>query len=127
MKYLFDIDGISYEIELKKGETKQFEYKKGRFAKVSLHKISVQPTTTDIGSAFLRIEFDNGDVWQAKDAVIPRIAITRTEIKAMINRIDGSIKKHLELAGWGNVESKQRLRELRSRKRDLKAQLEQLN
>ena len=78
MKYLFDIDGIAYEIELEKGETKQLEYKKGRFAKVSLHQISMQPTTTDIGSAFLRVEFDNGNIWRSKDAVIPRI-ITEQE------------------------------------------------
>lgn len=73
MKYLFDIDGIAYEIELSKGETKQLEYKKGRFAKVSLYQISQQPTKTSIGSAFLHVEFDNGNVWKSKDAVIPRI------------------------------------------------------
>jgi hypothetical protein len=73
MKYLFDIDGIAYEIELSKGETKQLEYKKGKFAKVSLRKISQQPTETSIGSAFLRVEFDNGNVWNSKDAVIPRL------------------------------------------------------
>ena len=75
MKYLFDIDGIAYEIELEKGETKQLEYKKGRFVKVSLHKISMQPTTTEIGSAILRVEFDNGNIWKFKDAAIQRIII----------------------------------------------------
>lgn len=78
MKYLFDIDGTAYEMELAHGETKQLEYKEGRFAKVTLRQISQQPTPTSIGSAFLRVEFDNGNVWQSKDAVIPRI-ITRQE------------------------------------------------
>ena len=78
MKYLFDIDGVAYEISLEKDETKQLEFKKGRFAKVSLHQISMQPTETSIGSAFLRVEFDNGNIWRSKDAVIPRI-ITEQE------------------------------------------------
>ena len=78
MKYLFDIDGIAYEIELSNGETKQLEYKKGHYAKVSLNQISQQPTETSIGSAFLRVEFDNGNVWHSKDAVIPRITVTET-------------------------------------------------
>lgn len=78
MKYLFDIDGIHYEVELSKGETKLLEYKKGKFAKVSLKQISRQPTESSIGSAFLRVEFDNGFVWRSKDAVISRI-ITQQE------------------------------------------------
>ena len=78
MKYLFDIDGVAYEIELSKNETKQLEYKKGHYAKVSLNQISQQPTETSIGSAFLRVEFDNGNVWHSKDAVIPRITVKET-------------------------------------------------
>ena len=77
MKYLFDIDGIAYEIELSNVETKQLEYKKGHFAKVTLRQISQEPTTTDVGSALLRIEFDNGNVWHSKDAVIPKIIHTK--------------------------------------------------
>jgi len=73
MKYLFDIDGVAFEIELAKGETKQLEYKKGRFAKVTLQQISMLPTTTDVGSAFLRVEFDNENVWHSKDAIIPKL------------------------------------------------------
>lgn len=78
MKYLFDIDGTAYEMELAQGETKQLEFKKGRFAQVSLRRISQQPTENSTGSAFLRVEFDNGNVWRSKDAVIPRI-ITQQE------------------------------------------------
>lgn len=94
MKYLFDIDGVAYEIALKKGETKQLEYKKGRFAKISLNQISMQPTETSIGSAFLRVEFDNGNIWRLKDAVIPRI-ITEQERqrKRMGNDITALRKK----------------------------------
>lgn len=73
MKYLFDIDGTAYEIELSNGETKQLEYKQGRFAKVSLRKISRQPTKDSIGSAFLRVEFDNGNIWHSRDAVIAKL------------------------------------------------------
>lgn len=50
--------------------------------------------------------------------------MTESEIKATIKTIDASIKKHRELAMWGNVESKERLRSLRARKRDLKQKLE---
>ena len=72
MKFLFDIDGIAYELELRKGETKQLEYKKGRFAKVSIHQIGKEPTENSIGNAYLRVEFDNGNVWPHKDAVIAK-------------------------------------------------------
>ena len=72
MKYLFDIDGIAYELELSKGETKQLEYKKGRFAKVSIRQIGTEPTEDSLGNAFLRVEFDNGNVWHSKDAVIAK-------------------------------------------------------
>ena len=78
MKFLFDIDGIAYEIELSKGETKQLEFKPGRFAKVSIHKIGTEPTEDRIGNAYLRVEFDNGNVWHSKDAVIARI-ISKSE------------------------------------------------
>ena len=76
MKFLFDIDGIAYELELSKGETKQIEYKNGRFAKVSIHKIGTFPTKNSIGNAYLRVEFDNGNVWNSKDAVIPKLDTT---------------------------------------------------
>ena len=39
--------------------------------------------------------------------------------KEQINRIDAAIHKHRVLAAWGNVESKQRLKELRARKKEL--------
>jgi hypothetical protein len=45
------------------------------------------------------------------------------EIKASIRMIDNAIRKHKPLAAWGNVESKERLRELRQRKRTLLNQL----
>ena len=45
------------------------------------------------------------------------------EIKANIRMIDNAIRKHKPLAAWGNVESKERLRELRQRKRILLAEL----
>lgn len=93
MKYLFDIDGTALEIELEKGETKQLEYKKGRFAKVSLHQISMQPTTTDIGSAFLRVEFDNGNVWRSKDAVIPRIITEQEKQRKRIGQKLADLRK----------------------------------
>ena len=72
MKYLFDIDGIAYELELSKDETKRLEYKKGRFVNVSVNKIGTPPTKETIGNGFLRIEFDNGRVWKHKDAVIAK-------------------------------------------------------
>ena len=43
------------------------------------------------------------------------------EIKERIDKIDKAIKKHKVLAAWGNVESKQRLRELRQSKKDILA------
>ena len=39
--------------------------------------------------------------------------------KERLARINAAIKKHRALAAWGNVESKQRLKELRARKREL--------
>ena len=36
-----------------------------------------------------------------------------------IAKIDAAIKKHKALAAWGNVESKQRIKELRESKRKL--------
>lgn len=45
------------------------------------------------------------------------------EIKNTLRTIDEAISKHRELAAWGNVESKERLRFLRSRKRELKQEL----
>ena len=43
------------------------------------------------------------------------------EIKERIDNIDKAIKKHKVLAAWGNVESKQRLKELRQMKKDILA------
>ena len=40
-------------------------------------------------------------------------------IKEQLATIDAAIKKHKHLAAWGNVESKQRLKILRERKREL--------
>ena len=45
------------------------------------------------------------------------------EIKANIRMIDNAIRKHKHLAAWGNVESRERLRTLRQRKRTLLNQL----
>ena len=45
------------------------------------------------------------------------------EIKGTLNQIDCAIRKHKHLALWGNVESKERLKILRRRKKDLEAQL----
>ena len=39
------------------------------------------------------------------------------EIKANINMIDCAIRKHKHLAAWGNVESRERLRTLKARKK----------
>jgi hypothetical protein len=44
-----------------------------------------------------------------------------SDIKERIDKIDKAIKKHKALAAWGNVESKQRLRELRQSKKDILA------
>lgn len=41
------------------------------------------------------------------------------EIKASLNMIDCAIRKHKHLAAWGNVESRERLRQLRARKKAL--------
>jgi hypothetical protein len=41
------------------------------------------------------------------------------EIKASIAMIDCAIRKHKNLAAWGNVESRERLRQLRARKKAL--------
>ena len=41
------------------------------------------------------------------------------DIKERLYKIDTAIKKHRVLAAWGNVESKQRLKELRQSKKDI--------
>lgn len=41
------------------------------------------------------------------------------EAKEQLATVEAAIKKHKHLAAWGNVESKQRLKVLRERKRDL--------
>ena len=40
-------------------------------------------------------------------------------IKERLDAIDKAIKKHRVLAAWGNVESKERLKDLRRSKKDL--------
>ena len=98
MKYLFDIDGIAYEIELSNGETKLLEYKKGRFAKVSLHQISQQPTETSIGSAFLRVEFPEfGTIWRSKEAVIPRLPSEQEKQRVRIGLRIAELRKQQHL------------------------------
>ena len=74
MKYLFDIDGIAFEIELNNGETKRIEYKEGQYANVSLRKNLILPTENEIGCAYLRVEFVNGNIWRSKDAIIPKLS-----------------------------------------------------
>ena len=41
--------------------------------------------------------------------------------KERLARINNALRKHRALAAWGNVESKQRLRELRQSKKDILA------
>lgn len=72
MKYLFDIDGKHHEIELNEGETKRLEYAEGRFADVSTVVVVREPTPTKTGYGFIRVEFDNGNVWLSKEATIAR-------------------------------------------------------
>ena len=74
MKYLFDIDGRHHEIELSEGETKRLEYAEGRFADVTAIAVTQEPTPARTGSGFLRVEFDNGNVWHSKVATIARTA-----------------------------------------------------
>lgn len=73
MKYLLDIDGKHYEIELNEGETKKLEYTKGRFADVTAIVVMKEPTPTKTGYGFIRVEFDNGNVWTSKEATIARV------------------------------------------------------
>ena len=44
---------------------------------------------------------------------------SRKKIEDEIKRIDVAIKKHTNLARWGNVESKERLKVLKQNKRDM--------
>ena len=41
-------------------------------------------------------------------------------------RIGVSLKRHRELAAWGNVESRQRVREMNARRKELKRELDEL-
>ena len=74
MKYLFDIDGKYHEIELSEGETKRLEFAEGRFADVTALVVTQEPTPTRTGCGFLRVDFDNGNVWHSKEATIARTA-----------------------------------------------------
>lgn len=47
-------------------------------------------------------------------------------INDSLRRIKESVKRHRELAAWGNVESRQRVREMNARQRELKKELEEL-
>ena len=49
----------------------------------------------------------------------------KMDIKSQIAKIDQAIKKHKGLAQWGNVESKERLKELREQKKELIRELKQ--
>ena len=73
MKFLFNINGKSHEVELSQGETKRIEYQKGYFANVTINLITKEPTKTNTGRAFLRVEFDNGNTWDSNEAIIARI------------------------------------------------------
>lgn len=41
------------------------------------------------------------------------------EKKETLKKIEAAIKKHRDLARWGNVESRERLKELRQRKKEI--------
>ena len=73
MKYLFDIDGKHHEIELSEGETKRLEYAEGRFADVTVVVVVREPTPTRTGYGFIRVDFDNGNVWLSKEATIASV------------------------------------------------------
>jgi hypothetical protein len=45
--------------------------------------------------------------------------MTKVEIKQQLNVLDMAIRKHKHLAQWGNVESRERLKILRNRKKQL--------
>ena len=77
-KYLFSINNKSYSIELEDGETKRLEYMDGCFANVTASVVTVEPTKEHTGSGFLRVEFDNGNVWDSVNATIARL-ITKQE------------------------------------------------
>lgn len=47
-------------------------------------------------------------------------------INDSLKRIKDSLKRHRELARWGNVESRQRVREMTARQKQLKKELEEL-
>lgn len=47
-------------------------------------------------------------------------------INESLRRIKDSIKRHRELSAWGNVESRQRVRELNARQKVLRKELEEL-
>ena len=44
----------------------------------------------------------------------------KNDIVEQMAKIDAAIEKHKPLAAWGNVESKERLKYLRAKKRELK-------
>jgi hypothetical protein len=50
----------------------------------------------------------------------------KQQIKSALNQVECAIRKHKHLAAWGNVESRERLRVLRQRKKSLQAQLDNM-
>ena len=50
----------------------------------------------------------------------------KQQIKAKLNQVECAIRKHKYLAAWGNVESREHLRDLRQRKKVLQIQLNKL-
>ncbi len=50
----------------------------------------------------------------------------KQQLKAKLNQVECAIRKHKHLAAWGNVESRERLRILRQRKKSLQAQLDNM-
>ena len=49
--------------------------------------------------------------------------MTKEEIVKSLNMVSSAMAKHRRLAHWGNVESSERMRTLRARKRELEQML----
>jgi hypothetical protein len=47
--------------------------------------------------------------------------------KERLARINNALRKHRELAAWGNVESKQRVKELLAQKREILSSVQRVN
>ena len=92
MKYLFDIDGKHYDIELSEGEAKRLEYANGRFANVTVLMVREQPTPTKTGWGFLRVEFENGRVWDTI-ATIARVITEQERERSRIGQRIAQLRK----------------------------------